>query len=80
MDRGPQPAGLLMAKAKIRHPHCWHIVSSTWDGMADRGWDNETCCHCGVRAKHHWRRIRDPKHGPHVETMKLKYDTREECP
>lgn len=53
--------------------HCWHIVSSTADGMAERGWDTERCCWCGLERTHHWRQTRDPKHGPYNPISVLTY-------
>lgn len=49
------------------HKHCWHVKSSTTTGLADKGWDNEVCCHCGAKQQRPWERRQDPQHGPHVD-------------
>jgi len=58
--------------------HCWHVTSSTTNGLAVTGYDREVCCWCGKRRKNHWRIVKDPAHGPHVEDSKImsgvKYD------
>ena len=45
--------------------HCWHVTSSTTNGLGQKGWDDEVCCWCGTTRRNHWEIARDPSHGPH---------------
>ena len=57
---------------RAERPHCWHVVSSSTDGMGERGYDSEICCHCAKQRKRHWRWVPDPKHGPHGHPPKIR--------
>lgn len=47
--------------------HCWHVTSSTTNGMGITGYDDVICCHCGAKEQREWRWDSSPDHGPHVD-------------
>ncbi len=47
--------------------HCWHLVSSTTDGMAQKGFDTMRCCWCGVSGRRDWFYKHDPDHGQYAD-------------
>lgn len=64
---------LVIDTCAVKFVHCWHITSCTTDGLAQSGYDSETCCHCGTKRRRQWVNERDPKHGTHVEVMRQRY-------
>lgn len=60
--------------------HCWHVTSSTTDGLAQKGWHDETCCWCGLKRKNHWRVVRDANHGNHVPSDRVQTGVKYEYP
>jgi hypothetical protein len=50
--------------------HCWHVTSSTTDGLAQKGYHLEICCWCGLRRKNHWKIVPDVTHGGHYRLSK----------
>lgn len=58
--------------------HCWHVTSSTTDGMGQKGWHDETCCWCGERRRNHWVIARDHNHGrfvpQHSQILDVKHE------
>lgn len=49
--------------------HCWHVRSSTTDGMGEKGFDTVFCCFCGVVKRRTWKYVRDPNHGSYADLM-----------
>ena len=60
-------------KPKDCSKHCWHVTSSTTNGLAVEGHDNEICCTCGVKRERPWRMVNDPRHGPFNPVQILRY-------
>lgn len=58
--------------------HCWHVKSSTTDGMGKAGYDNVFCCFCGKVAIRRWRYVRDPEHGSYADLLLRDEDKPEE--
>ena len=72
------PKKSITAECDDRLSHCWHIMSSTTDGLGQKGWHSEVCCWCGERRKNHWQIVRDPSHGPHYALSREIRDVRHE--
>ena len=58
--------------------HCWHVTSSSTDGLGQKGYNDETCCWCGLRRRNHWRIVRDVNHGTFVPQDKRCSDVKHE--
>lgn len=52
---------------KQAHVHCWHVKSSTTDGMGVEGFDSQICCFCGLTRRQKWKYVKDPAHGNYVD-------------
>jgi hypothetical protein len=76
MDREPSGVQAVGERLVKKHKHCWHVMSSYTNGLAVKGGDNETCCHCGVKRVREWTIKRDPKHGQFVQISEFVYEKR----
>lgn len=57
--------------------HCWHVKSSTTDGLGQKGYDSVFCCFCGKTARRKWQYVRDPNHGSYADMLKRIEETPE---
>lgn len=57
-----------------RDNHCWHVRSSTTDGMGMSGHDSERCCYCDAERIRPWKVERDMAHGPYYLVTKVIYE------
>jgi hypothetical protein len=54
--------------------HCWHVTSSSTNGLGRKGWENVTCCWCGVTGERQWKIEMDLRHGPHAQESITLYE------
>lgn len=54
-------------KKRDEHKHCWHVTSSSTDGLGQKGTDDMVCCFCGRKGRRAWFYERDRNHGSYAQ-------------